>query len=112
MDTFVLVSVWLGSMATGALLCIGVIQVVTGRRVINPRPDWSVSEIRATGACSLIQGALGGLYTLYGGLVFLTHADSWGLFVSVPFGLLFCAMLLVQAYYQIRVENRHRRRSS
>jgi hypothetical protein len=116
MDAFMIVEVWLLGIGSGGLLCIGIIDVARGEAVINlSRRTWSVGENRASGVCTTIQGAAVAIYALFGGLMFGAHVIPlfwvghwWGLFVSAPFAVVILGTLFVQAYLQIRHENRRR----
>lgn len=116
MDAFIIVALWLLGIGSGGLLCIGIIEIARGQAVINPsRSTWSVGENRASGACTTIQAAALAIYALVGGLMLGAHAFPmfwvghwWGLFASAPFTLIFLGTLFVQAYLEIRHENRRR----
>jgi hypothetical protein len=116
MDAFMIVTVWLLGIGSGGLLCIGIIEVAKRQAVINlSRSTWSVGENRASGVCTTIQGAACAIYALFGGLMLGAHAIPlfwvghwWGLFVSAPFAVIILSTLFVQAYLQIRHENRRR----
>jgi hypothetical protein len=115
-DGPVLVLTWLAAMAAGALLCVGIIEVATGRAVINlSRSRYSAGENRASGACSTIQGVSTAIWALIGGLSFGSHSlpvfwagHWWGVLLPGSFGLVFMSTLFVQAYISLRHENRRR----
>jgi hypothetical protein len=116
MDAFMIAAVWLLGIGAGGLLCIGIIEVARGQAVINlSRSTWSVGENRASGVCTTIQGAAVAIYALFGALIFGAHAIPlfwvghwWGLFAPAPFAVIILGTLYVQAYLQIRHENRRR----
>jgi hypothetical protein len=118
MGVLTIVAVWLAGIGSGALLCIGIIEIAKGQAVINlSRSTWSVRENRASGVCTTIQGFVLGIYALFGGLALSAHAlpmvgvgQWWGLFAPAPFAVIFLGTLFVQAYLQIRHENGRRAR--
>jgi hypothetical protein len=116
MVTFIIVAVWLSGIGSGGLMWIGIIEVARGQAVINfSRSTWSVGENRASGVCTTIQGAAVAIYALLSGLMFGAHAIPlfwvghwWGILATAPFAVIMFGTLFVQAYLQIRHENRRR----
>ena len=99
-------------MGAGAMLCIGIIEIVTGHAVINlSRSNWSPRENRASGACTTVQAITLAMYALIGGLALGTHSIPvfwvghwWGLFAPAPFAAIILGTMFVQAHLQIRHE--------
>jgi hypothetical protein len=116
MDAFTIVVVWLLGICSGGLLCIGIIEIARGQAVISlSRSTWSVGENRVSGVCTTIQGAAVAIYAVFGGLTLGAHAIPlfwvghwWGIFAPAPLAVIMLGTLFVQAYLQIRHENRRR----
>ena len=112
MEAFTIVAVWLFSLVGGALITIGLITFVTGRRVINvQRINWSRREAKLLGLCSVVQGAAVAAYALYGGLAVGLHVipyqgagSPWAMFVSAPLWLVVFGAIGVQ----VVIEHRHK----
>jgi hypothetical protein len=106
-------TVWVVAMFAGALIAVGVVEMVTGRVVINLRRiDWSEREAIWLGLTRMVQGLSFGLWallsilTVVGRIIPVPGAGTpWMIFVSAPFYVTFMAMVVVQAL----LESRHKR---
>jgi hypothetical protein len=105
MDSFIVVSAWFLALMAGAVLFEGIIEVATGRVIINPRRiSWSVGEVRVSGLVTAAQGlygATGALLLILGGRAFVLSA-FWLIWLI---GLLF-----LTAIPQGLLEQHHNRR--
>ncbi|TME03492.1 MAG: hypothetical protein E6I53_07255 [Chloroflexi bacterium] len=79
MSDVTLVSAWVGGIVGGAGVTLGVVQVVTGRMIINPRRwNWSVGEVRILGLVTAAEASILAIYSLVGGLVLSTGpSPNW-----------------------------------
>lgn len=107
---------WLAAMAGGSLLTIGMMEVLTGRALINlNRVNWSSHEATLFGLTRVVQGLCFGLYGLIGVLFvgrvigFPVLPTPWGLFASFPLYLILLATFIAQGLIAAR---NHRRAKS
>jgi hypothetical protein len=78
----IVVSAWAAGFFAGTLFTFGMIEVVTGRMVVNPqRLNWSVGEVRVRGMAFAIGGLLIGTYSL---INFLSLLVSWYQIWALP----------------------------
>jgi hypothetical protein len=114
---FIIGMACVGGLIGGALITMGLIEVVSGRVVMNwRRMDWTSREAAEIGVTRLIQGVAVALYPLIGGLTLGAHVIPefwvghwWGIFVSAPFSVVILGTLVFQAALEMR---HHRGRPS
>lgn len=107
---------WLAAMIGGSLLTIGVMETLSGRAMINlNQVNWTREEATLLGLTRVVQGLDSGIYGLVGALFLSRVVDFpfaghvWGLFLSLPLGVIFLATLFAQAL--IAAQNQRRARS-
>ena len=104
MDTAIVLVTWLGGILSGGLLCLGLIEVVTGRAVFNlSRKTYSATANRLLGACTVVQATALALWALIGALILGTHTIP--VFWAASFSVVFFGATLLQGYVLLRQEN-------